>query len=455
MADKTDKISALLTDLYELTMAAGYFSEKMAAPATFSLFIRSRPKNWGYFICVGLDDVLNYLENLHFTESEIEYLEGTGLFADDFLDFLSGLRFSGDVRAMKEGEVFFAGEPILEVTAPIIEAQVVETYLINAMHLGSMICTKASRCINAAAGRPLVDFALRRAHGADAGMKVARSSYIAGFGATSNVLAGYRYGIPISGTMAHSYITTFDDEIEAFRAFARTHPDNTILLIDTYDTLSGARKACQVGLEMKKREKKLQGVRLDSGDMATLSRHVRAILDEAGLEDTMVLASSGFDEYKIADVLAGGALIDGFGVGTNMGVSKDVPSVDMAYKLVDYDGRSVLKLSADKVTLPGAKQVFRAFGGNGFFDHDVIALHDEEPPPKCKPLLVEVMKKGKRVFSEGINDARNRCANSTKQLPEKVARIIDPEDYNIHNSQGLKRMTDEAQRRAKGQIEDR
>jgi nicotinate phosphoribosyltransferase len=449
MADKSDRMSALLTDLYELTMAAGYFSEKMTAPATISLFIRNQPKNWGYFVCAGLEDALTYLENLRFTEAELEYLQGTRIFDDDFLDFLSRLRFSGDVRAMKEGEIFFAGEPILEVTAPIIEAQIVETCLINAMHLGSMICTKASRCVGAAAGRPVVDFSLRRTHGADAGMMVARSSYIAGFRATSNVLAGYRHGIPISGTMAHSYITAFDDELEAFRAFARAHPDNAVLLIDTYDTLSGARKACQVGLEMRKRGQKLQGVRLDSGDMAMLSRHVRAILDDAGLHDTLVLASSGFDEYKIGDVLAAGALIDGFGVGTNMGVSRDAPSVDMAYKLVDYDGRSVLKLSADKVTLPGAKQVFRALDDGDLFDHDIIALRDEGPPPKCKPLLGDVMKKGKRMFEEGLEDAMKRCVVSLARLPR------DPEDYRIHESQGLKRDIEETQHRAEGQIASR
>jgi nicotinate phosphoribosyltransferase len=453
MTKRHSHISALFTDLYELTMAAGYFSEKMFAPATFSLFIRNQPKNWGYFVCAGLDDVLGFLENLQFTDPDIEYLQETGLFSGEFLNFLSGLQFSGDVRAMPEGEVYFAGEPVLEVTAPIIESQIVETYLINAMHLQSMICTKASRCITAAAGRPLIDFSLRRTHGADAGMKVARSSHIAGFAATSNVLAGYRYGIPVSGTMAHSYITAFDGEIEAFRAFARVHRDNTVLLIDTYDTLSGARKACEVGREMKRLGQKLRGVRLDSGDMATLSRQARVILDEAGLEDTMIFASSGFDEYKIADALAGGALIDGFGVGTNMGVSRDAPSVDMAYKLVEYNGRPALKLSADKVSLPDAKQVFRAFRSDGVLDRDIMALRDEDSPQGCKPLLREVMKNGKRIFNESLDEARNRWSASMKQLPANIARIADPEKYAIMESSKLRREIGEAQRRAKGQIE--
>jgi nicotinate phosphoribosyltransferase len=453
MAGKSNHISPLFTDLYELTMAAGYLSEKMFAPATFSLFIRNLPKNWGYFVCSGLDDVLDFLEHLQFTDPDIEYLQGTGLFSGEFLTYLSGLRFSGDVRAMPEGEVFFANEPVVEVSAPIIESQIVETYVINAMHLQSMICTKASRCITAAAGRPLIDFSLRRTHGTDAGMKVARSSYIAGFAATSNALAGCRYGIPTSGTMAHSYITAFEDEIEAFRAFARVHGENTVLLIDTYDTLSGALKACEVAREMKANGQKLRGVRLDSGDMAALSGQVRAILDEAGLHDTKIFASSGFDEYKIADVLADGALIDGFGVGTNMGVSKDAPSVDMAYKLVEYDGRPVLKLSADKVTLPGAKQVFRAFTSDGGFDRDIMGLRDEDVPPEDRPLLVDVMKDGERIFSETIETARKRCAASMKQLPEDFARIVEPTEYTIAEGSKLKREINGAQRRAEDQIE--
>ncbi|NQU08539.1 MAG: nicotinate phosphoribosyltransferase [Candidatus Abyssubacteria bacterium] len=452
MAEEPNHISALLTDLYELTMAAGYYNEQMFAPATFSLFIRNHPKDWGYFVSGGLDDALNYLENFHFTKGDIDYLRGAGIFSGDFLDFLAALRFTGDVRAMKEGEIFFANEPMLEVTAPIIEAQIAETFLINAVHLQTLICTKASRCIKAAQGRALIDFALRRTHGADAGMKVARSSYIAGFKGTSNVLAGRRYGIPISGTMAHSYITAFDDEIDAFRAFARAHPDNTVLLIDTFDTLSGARKACEVGREMKKRGEKLRGVRLDSGNMAKLSNQVRTILDEAGLEHTMIFASSGFDEYTIADVLARGALIDGFGVGTNMGVSKDAPSVDMAYKLVEYDGRPVLKLSAEKVTLPAGKQVFRSLGDDGRFERDTIALYDEKAAAGEAALLARVMDKGKRIFSETLDDARRRCAASLARLPEGVARISDPAVYVPLESRALKEITKSVRHRAMMQI---
>ncbi len=445
--------SALVTDLYELTMAAAYFNEGMSAPATFSLFIRNSPRDWGYFINAGLDDVLDFLENLRFADAEIDYLKSTGIFSDDFLRYLAQVRFTGDVWALKEGEVFFADEPVLEITAPIIEAQIVETYVINAVHLQSLICTKASRCITAAGGRTLIDFSLRRTHGVDAGLKVARSSYIAGFGGTSNVLAGQVYGIPVSGTMAHSYITAFEDEMDAFRAFSRAHPDNTILLIDTYDTLSGARKACEIGREMRARGQRLRGVRLDSGDMATLSTQVREILDDAGLHDTLVLASSGFDEYKIADVLAHGARLDGFGVGTNMGVSRDVPTTDMAYKMVEYDGRPVLKLSADKVSLPGRKQLFRSYDDNRRLKEDTIALRDEKSPPGASPMLAKVMENGRRIFGETLEDTRARCADSLRKLPEDVARIIQPARYSLQRSAGLEHQTKTVTKRVSAQIE--
>ncbi|MBI4833167.1 MAG: nicotinate phosphoribosyltransferase [Candidatus Lindowbacteria bacterium] len=452
MDDRRNRVSALLSDLYELTMAASYFKEKMFAPATFSLFIRKYPKNWGFFVSAGLEDVLGFLENFRFTEDEVEYLRTLGLFSGEFLDFLKAVRFTGDVWAMGDGEVFFVDEPVLEVTAPIIEAQLLETYIINAVHLQSLISTKASRSVVAARGKALIDFSLRRTHGVDAGLRVARSSYIAGFKATSNVLAGKLYGISVSGTMAHSYVTAFDEEIEAFRAFARAHPNNTILLIDTYDTLSGARKACEVGLEMRERGQKLLGVRLDSGDMTLLSKQVRRILDDADLNDTKIFASSAFDEYKIDESLAHEAPIDGFGVGTNMGVSKDAPSSDMAYKLVEYDGRSVLKLSAEKATLPAGKQVFRLFERNGRMRHDTIALREEKGPADAVPLLTKVMEKGKPIFHETLEEARNRCAASLGKLPEKVSRIIDPVKYPVRESEKLKEETFTVQQQIQKQI---
>jgi nicotinate phosphoribosyltransferase len=367
----------LLTDLYELTMAASYFENGVNDTATFSLFIRKYPPDRGYFVAAGLEDFLEYVSSFHFSESAIAYLDSTGTFSQDFLHYLENMGFTGSIRAMGEGEVFFTDEPILEVTAPIIEAQILETFAINSINLQSMIATKAARCVKAAAGRRLVDFSLRRTHGIDAGLKVARSSYIAGFAATSNVLAGKLYGIPTSGTMAHSYISAFGDEIEAFRAFARSFPKMTVLLIDTYDTVAGAHKAAIVGHEMAKEGHKLLGVRLDSGDMIQLSRQVRNILDDAGLDDTEIFASSSFDEYKIDRTVREGARIDAFGVGTKMGVSADAPFFDIVYKLVQYGDRPIMKLSTGKANLAGNKQVFRGADSQGRFIEDIIGTADE------------------------------------------------------------------------------
>ena len=263
--------SALVADLYELTMAASYFNEGMSAPATFSLFIRNSPKNWGYFVNAGLDDVLDFLENLRFDNAEIDYLKSTGIFSDEFLRYLAKVRFTGDAWAIKEGEVFFADEPIIEITAPIVEAQIVETFIINAVNLQTLIASKAARSVEAARGRPIIDFSLRRTQGSDAGLKVARASYLVGFTGTSNVLAGKLYGIPTFGTMAHSYVTSFHDEIDAFRVFAKNFPQMTTLLTDTYDDFVGARKAAEVGKEMEARGERLSSVRLDSGDIAAIS----------------------------------------------------------------------------------------------------------------------------------------------------------------------------------------
>jgi nicotinate phosphoribosyltransferase len=438
MTEFPEVVSPLLTDLYELTMASSYFREKMFGPATFSLFVRRYPANWGYFVSAGLDDALHYLEEFRFGPDDIGFLRSTGFFSNEFLEYLSALRFTGDVWAMKEGEVFFANEPVLEVTAPMIEAQLLETYIINIVHLQSLICTKAARCISVSRGKSLVDFSLRRTHGAYAGLKVARSSYIAGFTATSNVLAGRMYGIPISGTMAHSYVNAFESEIDSFRAFTRCYPDNAILLVDTYDTVSGVKKACIVGREMKERGQKLRGIRLDSGDMLELSKKARALLDEAGLQETQILASSGFDEYKIADILEKGAPIDGFGVGTNMGVSRDSPYMDMAYKLVEYDSRPVLKLSTGKMSMPAGKQIYRAFDREGRFAEDIIALREEKPIPGMAPLLGKVMEKGNRLLSEPLSAMRERCGSSLKKIPLKTESIRDPERYPVSKSERLR-----------------
>lgn len=418
---------ALFTDLYELTMAASYFDQKMFGPATLSLFIRKYPPNRGYFVSCGLADVLDYLSNFAFNADDLGYLEKAGNFSPDFLHYLENIRFTGDVHAIPEGRLFFKNEPILEIAAPVIEAQLVETFVINAIQLETMIATKASRCVYAARSRGLVDFSLRRTQGTDAGLKVARASYIAGFLGSSNVLAGKLYGIPIFGTMAHSYVTSFKDETEAFRAYARTFPDGTILLIDTYDTLQGARNAVKVGRELLAQGKNLRGVRLDSGDMAILSREVRKILKNGGI-DTAILASGGFDEFKIAKVERENADIDFFGVGTKMGVSADAPYFDMAYKMVEHNNRPVLKLSPEKVTLAGRKQVFRFKDKEGNIDHDVIGLRDEEYP-EAEKLLRSVMSEGK-IINElpSVHDVRNVFSKEFKCLKEKYKSIEGPEE---------------------------
>lgn len=419
---------ALLTDLYELTMAACYFEQEMFEKATFSLFVRSYPPSRHYFVSAGLAEVLDYLKNLKFTTDDLGYLDEAGFFKPEFISYLEKFHFSGDVYALPEGRIFFANEPLLEVTAPLIEAQIVETFIINAVNLQSMIATKASRCLHAAWPRKLIDFSLRRTQGIDAGLKVARASYIGGFIGTSNVLAGKIYNIPIFGTMAHSFITSFDQEIDAFRAFAQNFPENTVLLVDTYDTLVGTVKAAEIGKEMAKEGKKLKGVRLDSGDMATLSREVRKILLKKGLKEVMIFASGGFDEYKIQEVFEKGADIDSFGVGTKMGVSADAPYLDMAYKLVKYNGRPVLKLSPGKITLPSDKQIFRFTKAMGKLERDIIGLR-EDKLEGGEPLLEKVMDKGKIIVpSTSLSRIQKRFLDEFSRLDEKYKAIKAGED---------------------------
>ncbi len=436
----TGKGESLLVDLYELTMAAAYHRSGRTAPATFSLFIREYPPHRGYFVSAGLDDVLEFLESFRFGREELDYLGSLGKFSDDFLHYLSGFGFSGDVHAIPEGRLFFKDEPILEVTAPIIEGQLAETLVINMINLQVVIASKAARCVHAACGKRLVDFSLRRTQGTDAGLKVARASYIAGFGGSSNVLSGMRYDIPISGTMAHSFVTSFDKEEDAFRAFSETFPDQTVLLIDTYDTVEGAKKAVEVGKVMAEKGHSLRGVRLDSGDMADLSRKVRKILDEEDFEDVEIFASGGFDEYRIDDILGRGAAIDAFGIGTKMGVSADSPYTDIAYKLVDYDGRPVLKLSTGKKTLVSRKQVYR-FEDNGRPARDTIALREEEHDGE--PLLREVMRGGSRLSPpEAAGDIRDRFASEFGRLDERYRRLRDPDAFPVDLSPDLQKLQD-------------
>ncbi|MBW2317533.1 MAG: nicotinate phosphoribosyltransferase [Deltaproteobacteria bacterium] len=430
----------LLTDLYELTMAASYYDNGMADPATFSLFIRKYPPGRSYFVAAGLEDVQEYVTNFHFSKSDLAYLDSTGLFSKQFLDYLERLRFTGNVRAIEEGEIFFKNEPILEVTAPIIEAQILETLLVNTVNLQSIIATKAARCVSAASGRGLVDFSLRRTHGIDAGLKVARNSYLAGFVGTSNVLAGKLYGIPISGTMAHSYISSFKEELEAFRAFARSFPKNAVLLIDTYDTLKGARNAAIIGKEMAASGDKLSGVRLDSGDMVSLSREVRKILDEEGLHDSKIFASGNFDEYKIEKTIKEGAKIDAFGVGTKMGVSADAPYLDVVYKLVQYSGRPIMKWSTGKSNLPGEKQVFRKTDGKGRFKEDILGLKDESFG-ETKSLMGDVIRNGKSLRSHpSLQTVRDRFRENFSLLDERYKSLQDPPIYPVKISNRLQEL---------------
>lgn len=428
MSEPATTRSGLLVDLYQLTMGESYLAEGLSErEATFSLFFRSLPAGWGYLLAAGLEDALRYLEELRFSDDDLAYLEGAALFSTAFLERLRSFRFSGSVRAVSEGTAVFPGEPLLEVTAPILEAQIAETMVLNELHLQTLVASKAARSVEAAGGRTLVDFSLRRTHGGEAGLKVARASYLAGFDATSNVLAGRRYGIPLAGTMAHSYVQSFEDELEAFRAFARAYPDEAILLVDTYDTLDGARLAVAVARELEEKGHRLRGVRLDSGDLVELSRRVRNLLDRAGFADATIFASGGLDEAEITRLVEAGAAIDGFGVGTKMGVSADAPFLDLVYKLVETDGRPVLKLSPGKATLPGRKQVWR-IRRDGLAVHDVLGLADSGGDGE--PLLREVMRDGRATWSEPLVESRERARRERESLPDGV-RALAASPYEV------------------------
>ncbi|MFP4126805.1 MAG: nicotinate phosphoribosyltransferase [Alphaproteobacteria bacterium] len=405
---------ALFTDLYQLTMLQAYWGEAMHEEAVFSLFVRRLPEHRNFLVAAGLASVLDALERLCFAPDDIAYLRSLARFDDAFLDWLADFRFTGEVRAVAEGTPVFANEPILEVRAPLSEAQLVETLIMNQVHLQTVLASKAWRVVHAAQGRPVVDFGPRRMHGIDAALKAARAFHIAGVAATSNTLAGKLYGVPVTGTMAHSYIQAHDDERAAFERFARRYP-GTILLVDTYDTIDGVEKVIDL---VREKDLDVRGVRLDSGDLGWLAKEVRARLDAAGLAKIEVFASGGLDEDAIARLLADGAPIDGFGVGTAMGVSRDAPDLDIAYKLAWYGGRGRLKLATGKPILPGAKQVYRRFE-NGRAAGDVIARAEEELDGE--PLLATVMEAGRRVDGgPDLDAARAYCAASTARLPAAV-----------------------------------
>jgi nicotinate phosphoribosyltransferase len=408
---------ALLTDLYQLTMVQSYWRRGMTERATFELFVRDLPPTRRFLVACGLEHALAYLEALRFDAAGIDGLRRLGRFDPAFLDWLGELRFTGDVWAMPEGEVAFAEEPLLRVTAPLPEAQLVETYLLNAVLYPTGVASKAARCVLAADGRDVVDFSPRRDHGADAALRAARAAWIAGCVGTSNVLAGIRYGIPVYGTMAHSYVMAFDDEEAAFRAYAEEFPDAAVLLVDTYDVEEGLRRAAVVGRELAARGRRLRGVRIDSGDLVALARRAREVLDAAGLADARVLVSGDLNEHRIAGLVAAGAPVDAFGVGTELGVVADAPALGGVYKLAEYAGRGRAKRSPAKRTIPGRKQVWRR---QGF--EDVLAPEGEEVPD-ARPLLVPVMRAGRIVHAEPLDEARRRCAARLAALPGPLRRL--------------------------------
>ncbi len=411
---------ALLTDLYELNMAASYLRRGMDDHATFSLFVRHLPAERGFVVTAGLDGCLEFLERLGFDDEDLDYLGSIG-FDDVSLDAFRGLRFTGEVWAVPEGRIVFAGEPVLEVTAPAAEAQIAETFLLNRITLEATLASKAARCRIAAGDRDLMDFAFRRTHGLDAAMAVARTTAMCGFGATSNVEAARRFGLRAAGTMAHSYIESFPTEHDAFRSFAEDYPGRVTFLVDTFDTMEGVDTAIAVIRELGLGPP--LAVRLDSGDLDALSREARRRLDAAGLEEVRIIASGGLDDVDIERLVASGAPVDGFGIGTRLGVSADAPFLDTVYKLVEIGGRPVAKLSTGKASMPGRKQVFR---GSRPGD-DVLGLRDEPAPPGTEPLLQRVMSGGRRSGEpEPLEAARERFLGDLAGLPAVAGRLADP-----------------------------
>ncbi len=446
--DGPARTDALFTDLYELTMLQSYFAEDMHDRAAFSLFVRELPEQRNFLLAAGLEDVLVYLENLRFDEADIAYLRELGQFTPDFLEWLKGFRFTGDVYAVPEGTPVFENEPILEIQAPVAQAQLVETAVMNFVHLQTLLASKAARVVEAAQGRAVVDFGARRIHGRDAAMKAARAYHIAGVNATSNVEAGRAYGIEVSGTMAHSYIEAFANEAEAFAAFTRSYP-GTVLLVDTYDTVQGVQNVIDLARKLDE-DFKVRAIRLDSGDLLELSRKARAMLDEAGLQDVGVFASGGLDEYKIAELVDAGAPIEGFGVGTAMGVSEDAPSLEIAYKLTAYAGQGRLKLSPGKASYPGLKQIFRHESPAGRAQRDTLGLNGEKLDGR--PLSECVMRDGQRTkHAPDLNAIRVYAADQIAALPPEI-RAIQPAEppYQVKISAALEDYTEEVRAYLKG-----
>jgi len=443
--------NSLLLDLYELTMAQAYFIYKPDTAATFDLFVRGLPKNRSYLVAAGLTSILYYIKELKFSSDDLLYLKKQKLFTQDFLRYLAHFRFRGDIWAMREGEIFFAAEPVLRVTAPIIEAQLIESFLLNTINLESMIASKASRVAEAAQDKLVFDFSLRRTHGPLAAVMVARSAYLAGFHGTSNVLAGKLYKIPIAGTMAHSFVMSFKAELDSFLAYSEVFPKRTILLVDTYNTRIGIENAVKIGLYLRAKGHRLMGVRLDSGDIVTLSKLARKLLDKAGLNFVRIFASGNLDEFRINELLKKGAEVDSFGVGTNMGTSEDAPSLDVIYKIsevTDEYGKFLptMKLSHAKVTYPGRKQVLRVQDRKGRFVRDILCL--EKDPTlarrgwvRGKPLLIKVVEGGRIIYkSPGLDKIRAYCKFNLNHFPQGLKEVYSTFRYPVEISPGLKKL---------------
>jgi nicotinate phosphoribosyltransferase len=426
-------------------MLLAYREQRMNETAVFEFFVRKLPQQRNFLIAAGLEQVLEFLENLRFEEDELDWLRSQRRFPPDFVDELRRLRFTGDVHAMPEGTIFFPHEPILRVTAPLPEAQLVETRIINILQLQTIVASKAARCVLAAPDKLLVDFGLRRAHGAEAGLLAARAAYLAGFGGTATVLAGQRYGIPLYGTMAHSFIQAHSDESLSFEHFARAHPDNTTLLIDTYDTEAGAAKVVALARRLRKDGIVVRAVRLDSGDLGEHARKVRRILDDGGFPEIRIFASGGLDERVVHDLLSAGAPIDGFGIGTSLVTSEDAPALDCAYKLQEYAGVARRKRSEGKATWPGRKQVYRDYDDAGRMAGDVITL--ETDARRGEPLLVPVMKSGRRrAPAAGLDEARQRAIAGIAKLPLRLRALERAEPLPVEISSQLKALAAQADR---------
>lgn len=426
---------SLYVDLYELTMARAYREEGLVGEAVFELYFRRLPQGRNYVVAAGIADVVDFLESFRFGEDDLFWLRERGGWSEDFIEFLRDLRFTGDVWAVEEGTVVFPFEPILQVVAPIVEAQLVETYVLNQIHLQSVVASKAARMVQVARGRPLVEFGARRAHGLDAGVKAVRASYLAGFEGTSNLLAAKAYGIPAYGTMAHSYVQAHDAEMDAFSSFAQIHPRST-LLVDTYGTEQGVRRVVDLARALGERFD-VAAIRLDSGDLAALSRKARAVLDAAGLRGVEIFASSDLDEHAIEALLAAGSPIDGFGVGTKLVVSADAPSLDVSYKLVEYEGRGRTKLATGKPIFPGRKQVFRRSEG-GRLVEDVVAGRRETVDGE--PLLRPVVMAGRRLSTADLSlaTARARAREQLASLPDELRSLAPAKASPVRISEALR-----------------